>query len=205
MLFKEKLEAFSFLNKKQRDSLSCFYSSLCRFKSIFITKKNPENEIQKLIEDALLSGEVFLNKTKFKNIVDVGSGAGFPGMVWALFFPSRFKFILLEPSQKKSQFLNYLVQKFSLEKKVKIEPQPLFKMKEKVFLFQAFGPLRKTLKTAGKNVSKGAFTYHFKTEKVFSEWEALSRKERASWSFKKWGEYSFFGRKRHIIELQRVK
>jgi len=41
-------------------------------------------------------------------IVDVGSGGGFPGLPLALICP-EFRFVLLEPSAKKSQFLRHVI------------------------------------------------------------------------------------------------
>ena len=51
---------------------------------------------------------------KDKSIIDLGSGAGFPGLVIALFNESA-DVTLLEPNQKKAHFLQTMVEKLSLK------------------------------------------------------------------------------------------
>lgn len=47
----------------------------------------------------------FLDTTNIKTAIDVGSGAGFPGLMLALYMPHT-QFILFEPIKKKSAFLH---------------------------------------------------------------------------------------------------
>lgn len=57
-----------------------------------------------------------LNKYLKENdkVLDIGTGAGFPGMVLAIFNPN-IKFILLDSNNKKIKFLEYLNQKLNLQ------------------------------------------------------------------------------------------
>lgn len=50
---------------------------------------------------------------KYNNLIDVGSGAGFPGMVIAICFP-KLKVVLLDSSNKRVDFLNSLINKLGL-------------------------------------------------------------------------------------------
>ena len=49
-----------------------------------------------------------------ENILDVGSGAGFPGLVWAIAFPER-HFVLLDATAKRCRFLEKVVAELQLK------------------------------------------------------------------------------------------
>ncbi len=56
---------------------------------------------------------------KGKTILDVGSGAGFPGMVFAIAFPDK-KIVLVDATSKKCAFLNALSKELGLKNVVTI-------------------------------------------------------------------------------------
>lgn len=62
----------------------------------------PEEIVEKHFYDCLLAS----NPAHFPNkqVLDIGSGAGFPGLVWAIAYPSS-SFVLLDATQKKCLFL----------------------------------------------------------------------------------------------------
>ena len=68
-----------------------------------------EEVLDKHFYDSLLCVDRRLNGT----LVDVGSGAGFPGVVLKIVFP-ELKVILLEPIQKRCVFLKSLIEKLNL-------------------------------------------------------------------------------------------
>ncbi len=77
------------------------------------TITEPEAVIKKHFLDSL----VILNQLNFmgrKRWLDIGSGAGFPGMVLKLFLPGD-SFYLLDSSAKKVNFLNQLIYKLDLK------------------------------------------------------------------------------------------
>lgn len=76
------------------------------------TITEPEEVIKKHFLDSL----VILNQLNFdqrKRWLDIGTGAGFPGMVLKLFLPGD-SFYLLDSSSKKVNFLNQLIYKLGL-------------------------------------------------------------------------------------------
>jgi 16S rRNA (guanine527-N7)-methyltransferase len=76
------------------------------------TITEPEAVIKKHFLDSL----VILNQLDFeqrKRWLDIGTGAGFPGMVLKLFLPGD-SFYLLDSSSKKVNFLNQLIYKLGL-------------------------------------------------------------------------------------------
>jgi 16S rRNA (guanine527-N7)-methyltransferase len=59
-----------------------------------------------------LSGKE-MERTDF-NIVDIGTGAGFPGVPLKILFP-RPRLVLIEPTTKKTAFLHHIIRKLELE------------------------------------------------------------------------------------------
>jgi len=87
----------------------------------------------------------FIDKND-KTAMDLGSGAGFPGIILALAAKERkidIKINLLEKSKKKSIFLNKIISKLKLNAEVINQDVMIknFKLEEDVFLARAFKPL----------------------------------------------------------------
>ena len=87
----------------------------------------------------------FINKN-YNTLVDLGSGAGFPGMVLAITLKDRkipLKIKLIEKSPKKVKFLRDLINKLHLD--VEVINQNILKnpkkLSEHVFVARAFKPL----------------------------------------------------------------
>lgn len=94
--------------------IKLYASELQSWNKLFnLTALEKEKEIyEKHFYDSLIPLKyVNLNH---KSIIDVGSGAGFPGLVIAL-FNEKAHVTLLEPNQKKAHFLRTMVEKLSLE------------------------------------------------------------------------------------------
>ncbi|HWP95602.1 MAG TPA: 16S rRNA (guanine(527)-N(7))-methyltransferase RsmG [Syntrophomonadaceae bacterium] len=72
-------------------------------KQNLISRRNPHKEIDKHIEDSRKALDFF--DMEGKRIVDIGSGAGFPGMILAMLVPNA-EIILVESDMKKSVFLS---------------------------------------------------------------------------------------------------
>ena len=65
---------------------------------------------------ALLAPSLAMKKwtDHYQNLLDLGSGGGFPGLVLALLAPEQ-NWVLVERSQKKANFLRYCKQEFGME------------------------------------------------------------------------------------------
>lgn len=71
----------------------------------------PEEVYQKHFLDSLIPlGEAEIHGT----VCDVGSGAGFPGIIWAIACPDL-KLVLLEPTGKRVAFLNEVISQLKLQ------------------------------------------------------------------------------------------
>ena len=90
-----------------------------------------------------------------KIVMDLGSGAGFPGIIVALGIKDKkmpVKVNLLEKSRKKSSFLKRAIHKLKINVEVINEnaTEEGFKLKENVFIARAFKPLEEILKLIHK-------------------------------------------------------
>ncbi len=74
-----------------------------------------KDDILRYIEDSLYPKKFLRDR---KSILDIGSGAGFPGLIIAMAYPDT-KVTLLEPIKKKSAFLHLAKSKLKL-KNVKV-------------------------------------------------------------------------------------
>lgn len=76
-----------------------------------LTAIKPEDYYEKHFLDSLLLSEVY--DFRDEKLVDVGSGAGFPGMVLAIVFKTL-DVTLLEPTKKRCDFLELVVRELEL-------------------------------------------------------------------------------------------
>ena len=113
----------------------------------------------------------FINKN-YNTLVDLGSGAGFPGMVLAITLKDRkipLKIKLIEKSPKKVKFLRDLINKLHLD--VEVINQNILKNPKKllvdVFVSRAFKPLKIILQLIHSNAEnwKKIFIFLGKTGK----------------------------------------
>ena len=68
-------------------------------------------EIEENIKDSIYPSE-FIEKPN--SILDVGTGAGFPGLILAIAYPEA-KVVLCEPRKKRASFLKYVAMELELE------------------------------------------------------------------------------------------
>ncbi|CAA6818996.1 MAG: rRNA small subunit 7-methylguanosine (m7G) methyltransferase GidB [uncultured Sulfurovum sp.] len=67
-------------------------------------------EVERNIEDSIFP-TTFISEPS--SILDVGTGAGFPGMILAIAYPNT-KTVLCEPRQKRASFLKYVAMELEL-------------------------------------------------------------------------------------------
>ena len=145
-----QIDAFSRLTRVSRETIR----SLVKYekkiiytnKSLNLIGKSTINQIWK--RHFLDSAQVidFIDKNH-KSMVDLGSGAGFPGIVLAIIFKDRkipIKVKLVEKSPKKIFFLNNIINELQLN--VELINKNIFeypqKLSEDIFVARAFKPLK---------------------------------------------------------------
>jgi 16S rRNA (guanine527-N7)-methyltransferase len=107
------------LNARQVKQFEVYYQELIEWnKKINLTAVTDYSAVQvKHFLDSLtvilaLSGEG-MESPDF-NIVDIGTGAGFPGVPLKILFPQP-RLVLIEPTPKKTAFLHHIIHKLKLE------------------------------------------------------------------------------------------
>lgn len=112
--FKELLEISNIdIEEKQIDKMIEFlYLLLEKNKIMNLTAIREEKDIlEKHFIDSLLLTKI-INDSE-KNIIDVGTGAGFPGLILSIFYPNK-KFLLVDSVKKKINFINEVIDKLKL-------------------------------------------------------------------------------------------
>ena len=90
-----------------------FIQKLLEWNSVHnLTGATTKEEVEKNIADSL-EGLRYI-KTKPKVALDIGTGAGFPGLVLAMAMPET-KWYLIEPRKKRAAFLSYIKGLLGLE------------------------------------------------------------------------------------------
>lgn len=112
--FKAKLlENNIILNDEQIESYKTYSKLLQEWNKVMdLTAIDEEAQIvEKHFYDSLISAKYF--KYENQTLLDIGSGAGFPGLVLAIAFPNL-KITLLEPTLKRCNFLNEVIKVLDL-------------------------------------------------------------------------------------------
>lgn len=117
--FKKALEQIGiFLSEEQKKTFSLYLLFLKEeAKKYNVTGITEDDDIiEKHFWDSLASAK-FINFSAYKNILDIGTGAGFPGVPLKIAFP-HIALSLLESTVKKTLFLKNLLQKLSVEAEI---------------------------------------------------------------------------------------
>ena len=177
--------ASSLLSPDQQEKLCVYVQQLLHFNKTvaLFSRKKSEGFCWEMILDSLVAGKIVLEELKNAEIADIGSGNGFPGIVWALLQPSC-SFLLFEPNKKKAQFLEYCIWKMNLKnvevKNIRIEEYP---EKIKYGVSKAFLSLKERLILTEPVFISGASYYHFCSIGWEKEWQNLSVDLQSKWQF----------------------
>ncbi len=147
----------------------------------------------------------FIDKND-KTLIDIGSGAGFPGLVLAILSKDRkipLKVKLIEKSPKKVKFLKDLIDELQLSVEVinKNVLEERDKLSEDVFVARAFKPLEVILELIHKNAEnwKKIFIFLGKTGKN----ELLQASK--SWNIEYKQRVSITSNDSIVLEINRLK
>ena len=114
LLINKSKENNIYINNKQAEKMYEYKNILLEWnEKINLTAiTDDEDIIVKHFVDSLLSVEHIVENTK---IIDVGTGAGFPGIIIAIYFDGKVNITLLDSLQKRINFLNEVIEKLKLK------------------------------------------------------------------------------------------
>lgn len=114
-LFLEEINKLSItLNEEQQTQIKEYIDELIDYNSHtnLTAIRNYEDILLKHFYDSITLVKAY-DFTKEVNVLDIGSGAGFPGLVLKIVFPN-IKLTLLDSNNKKTKFLNQIVNNLNL-------------------------------------------------------------------------------------------
>lgn len=113
--FKKLLEKSNIDINEEKINILLKYLDLLSMKNkvMNLTAIREEKDIlEKHFIDSLLLTKLINDDEK--NIIDLGTGAGFPGLVLAIFYPEK-KFLLVDSVKKKIKFIDEVIEELKLE------------------------------------------------------------------------------------------
>ena len=132
-----------------------------------LTNYKTKEEIFEQIEDSLYPLEKIKDK---KSAIDIGTGAGFPGLILAMAMPDT-KWYLVEPLKKRYSFLNYMKILLNL-KNVTVVPKRLENAnipKVELITSRAVMPTAEILKIAKPYLKKDGTILLYKGSNALNE------------------------------------
>lgn len=149
-----------------------------------------------------LAGHSFFNEAA--SVTDIGTGGGFPGMLLAIIFPEK-RFVLVDKSPKKVQFLQKTIKEMALTNVTAIEGVINdIKIETEALTCRGFKPVKEILTFTKAFFKKGGRYILFKGRRERIE-EELSQAEQC-FAFKTdiTPIADKIEKERHIITLERV-
>lgn len=141
--------------------------------------------------DSILASRIIMRSfPKITSITDFGSGAGFPGLVFAIINPN-IQMTLTDADQKKCEFLNHIIQSAGITN-AKVIFTHIDKLPDNSVEFaicRGFLSITKTLLLSRKIVKKGGHVFHLKGEEWGVEVSEMPSQICSVWTPKLVGEY----------------
>ncbi len=104
------LQPFAKLDQKQLEQTSAYLNLLLKWNArINLTSvREPKEMVKRHFGESFFAAKHLLPVGMAESVIDLGSGAGFPGLPLAVFSPTA-QVILLESNAKKAAFLNEVI------------------------------------------------------------------------------------------------
>jgi 16S rRNA (guanine527-N7)-methyltransferase len=153
-----------------------FINLLLKYNKIHkLTGAKNRNDVEFLIKDSLYPFEHLKN---IKNVLDIGTGAGFPGMVLAIKYPS-IHFTLVEPLQKRIAFLYLVKSTYGLENVTILQDrvENIKSFDVELITSKAVSDADTLMRISKDFLKKGVKLLLYKGEKVYEEVKNLENYE----------------------------
>ena len=157
------------------EKLEIYLATLKKWNKVYnLTAINEDSEIiVKHFLDSLSVNQYIQNSGR---ILDVGTGAGFPGLILALFNPEK-SFVLVDGVSKKISFLQEMIGKLNLKNVIavhtKIEQYNVAEQFD-IIISRAFADIKKMTKLTSHLIKDGGKFIAMKGPDVMSELDDIS-------------------------------
>lgn len=159
---------FPELDEVTHDKLHKYFVELQKFNKVvnLVSSKTMLNADAIHFADSIKSSQIVREKAnKTKYLYDLGSGNGFPGLIYGILYPDQ-KMVLMDSDERKCEFLKHIVNTLGLlnvqVQTKKIDLLPTNSIEQAIC--RGFAPLPKALLMLRKIVAKGGVIYHLKSE-----------------------------------------
>lgn len=201
---KEKFaKLFPTLPDNAANQLLVYHSELVRFnKAVNLVSPAtiPNAETLHFADSALASNLIAKNLVPKHPLYDVGSGNGFPGLVFAIFYP-EVPVVLVDRDKRKAEFLKHVASTLTL-KNVTVEavsvenlrPVSVFNM-----VSRGFAPLHRALLACRKQVAQGGKYFHMKGDAWVNEVAQVPSQLFSYWTPSLLGQYKLPGDRKSVV------
>jgi len=173
--------------------LKAYHSELLKFNAkLNLISKSTEREADELhFADCVLASEIMFKHEFPKKVFDIGSGNGFPGLVFGILDPAR-EYILVESDARKVEFLKHAIAVLKLKNvaALNVRFETLGSMNIEAAVSRGFASIAKTLLVCNKIFPKNSLFLHLKGSNWSSEIADLPSQLISVWQPELLGEYS---------------
>lgn len=185
---------FTNLDAQTLKSLKIYWEELIKFNKTvnLISPKTISNADSVHFGDSIKAARiVYENNNNIKELSDLGSGNGFPGLVLGLMYP-QIKVTLVDVDQRKCEFLKHVVAKTSA-RNVFVSTTNVEQLKEdslETAVTRGFASIPKAMLMLRNSVKVGGAIYFLKSEEWSQEVVTLPSQLCSVWTPELVGEYS---------------
>ena len=167
------------LSKKQRQQIKIFKNlSLEQNQTInLFSRKSPTSQWEYLFDGSFQAGKIlypFISPLRQEPLLDIGSGNGFPGLLFSILYPEKF-FYLCERNRKKAECLKWILSKADIPNaKVLCQNAEDIERSFKIILSQAALPIKRILDLLSKLLSQKGQAFLWQSSSWKTKWPKKS-------------------------------
>lgn len=179
-------EWFPDLDPKVGDKLRAFHAEINKFNkthNLISLKTAPVADVLHFADGILACRIIYKSNTQMSDIYDFGSGAGLPGLIFAILYP-QVRVHLVENDPKKLEFLDHCLKALSISNAI-IESKGIEGLPEASVDFamsRGLASITKSLLLSRKPFKKGGVFYHIKGEEWGMEVSEIPTQLCSIWS-----------------------
>lgn len=200
---------FKDLNQEQRTLLKKYHDQLCKFNKTLnlVSPKSLFTADAIHFADSILAARIVLNKTnKNKALYDIGSGNGFPGLVFSIMDPDQ-KIVLVDTDQRKCEFLKHTISTLGL-KNISVENSNVEKLSPlsiEQAVARGFAPLSRAMLVLRKATALNGVVYYMKSEEWGAELAQVPSQLCSVWRPELEGEYTIPSLPQKVVVVKTQK